>query len=167
MVPAARGRSTEDLMTRIHLAPLAAGLLAAACSGPAPERAKPPVPPPAAKPAPAVPAVVEVIAAKGSGPEGEAWAKELREAVGARAGDLRLAAKGAAPDIVVRIEKLQRGVEFKPEPPGEGETKVVHGTILAGGRTRPFTLGYRGEARTQAEALARHLHTIAKDIAAH
>jgi hypothetical protein len=167
MVAAARGRSTEDLMTRIHLAPLAAGLLAAACSGPAPERAKPPVPPPAATAIPAPPVVVDVVAAKGSGLEGETWAKELREAVGARAGDLQLAAKGTAADIVVRIEKIQHGVAFKPEPPGEGKTEVVHGTFVASGRTRPFTLGYRGEARPQVEALARNLRAIAREIAAH
>jgi hypothetical protein len=109
---------------------------------------------------------VGVVAAEGCGADGEAWATELREAVRARAGDLRLAAEGATPDVVVRIEKVQRGVTVKPEPPGEGETEVVHGTFVAGGRNRPFVLAYRGEARPQTEALARNLRSITKDMAA-
>lgn len=153
-------------MTRIHLLALAAGLVAAACSGPAPERAAPPVPPPAATATPAAPLTVDVVAAKGSGPEGEAWAKELGKAVGARSDDLHLATEGVTADVVVRIEKVQRGVTVKPEPPGEGETEVVHGTFLAGSQSRPFVLAYRGEARPQTEALARNLRAIAKDMAA-
>jgi hypothetical protein len=150
-------------MTRAIPPALAAGLLVAvACAGPAPERGAP-----AATAAPEAPLVVEVVAAAGSGPEGDAWAKELREAVGARAGELRLASKGGAADILVRIEKLQRGVTFSPEPPGEGETQVVHGSFVLGHRTRAFMLGYRGEARPQAEALARNLRAIAKAMSAH
>jgi hypothetical protein len=154
----------EEPMTRAILPALAAGLLAAvACSGPAPKSAAP-TPGPAATAVPG-PLVVGVVAADASGSGVDAWAKELRDAVRARAGELRLAADGETTDIVVRLEKLEQDVKFTPEPPGEGRTAVVRGTFLLGPRTREFRLGYRGEARPQAEALARNLRTIAKEMA--
>ena len=151
-------------MTRAILPALAAGLLVAvACSRPAPEGAAA-TPAPAATATPATPLVVGVVVGAKSGPDAEAWAKELRAAVGAHADELRLAADDGRADLVVRIESVQRHAKFKPEPPGDGEAILMRGTLVLGERTREFTLGYRGEARPQAEALARNLRPIAKDM---
>jgi hypothetical protein len=151
-------------MTRAVSACLAAGLLVAvACSRPEPET-KPMPEPPAATATPAARLIVRVVATPGSG--GDAWAKELRAAVGERTDELELAADDGAADFVVRINKVQRDAKFSPEPPGEGETLVMRGGFVRGDKTREFTLGYRGEVRPQAEALARNLRAIERSMSA-
>ncbi len=118
--------------------------------------------PPPARPTP-VPVSVLVQVAEGAGPLAEAWAEELRTAVSAGHGDLSLvsAAEGAA--VVVRIDKVETGVEVDSVPEGEGEISVMRGAIVVGGSAREFNLNYRGQARPQAEALARNLRGFAAE----
>jgi hypothetical protein len=52
-------------------------------------------------------------------------------------------------------------VKFEPEPAGEGEISVMRGALVTGKTAQPFQLAYKGEARPQAEALARNLRRFA------
>jgi len=149
-------------MTRHSTLALAAVAFLAlgACSGPgAPAALGTPLP---ARPTPA-PVSVLVQVAEGAGPLAEAWAEELRTAVSAGHGDLSLASAPEAAALVVRIDKVQTGVEVASVPEGEGEISVMHGAIVVGGSAREFNLNYRGPARAQAEALARNLRGFAAE----
>ena len=118
--------------------------------------------PPPARPTP-VPVSVLVQVAEGAGPLAEAWAEELRTAVSAGHGDLSLAAAPEAAAVVVRIDKVETGVEVDSVPEGEGEISVMRGAIVVGGSAREFNLNYRGQARPQTEALARNLRGFAAE----
>ncbi len=128
------------------------------CSSPEAPRATPPP----ARPTP-VPVSVLVQVAEGAGPLAEAWAEELRTAVAAGHGDLSLVSAAEAAAVVVRIDKVETGVEVDSVPEGEGEISVMRGAIVVGGSAREFNLNYRGQARAQAEALARNLRGFAAE----
>lgn len=158
---AQRRRPTEDSMTRHALRSLvtvAALWTLAGCSSPEAPRATPPP----ARPTP-VPVLVLVQVAEGAGPLAEAWAEELRTAVLAGHGDLSLASAPEATAVVVRIDRVETGVEVASVPEGEGEISVMRGAIVVGGSAREFNLHYRGQARSQAEALARNLRGFAAE----
>jgi hypothetical protein len=72
-------------------------------------------------------------------------------------GDLSLAPTAEEASVVVRIDTVENGVKVTPEPEGEGEISVMRGALVVGKSAREFHLTYRGEARPQAEALARNL----------
>ena len=130
----------------------------AGCSGPEAPRATPPP----ARPTP-VPVSVLVQVGEDAGPLAEAWAEELRTAVSAGHGDLSLASAPEAAAVVVRIDKVETGVEVASAPEGEGEISVMRGAIVVGDSAREFNLIYRGPARPQAEALARNLRGFAAE----
>ena len=151
-------------MTRHALLSLAvAGLLAlGGCSGPEAPAAL--ATPAAMMPTPAPsPIAVHVQVPEGAGSLAEAWAEELRAAVSAGHGDLSLASTPGEADAVVRIDEVETGVEVTPEPEGEGEISVMRGALVLGDSAREFSLNYRGEARPQAEALARNLRAFAAE----
>ncbi len=151
-------------MTRHALLSLAvAGLLAlGGCSGPEAPAAL--ATPAATMPTPApAPIAVHVQVSEGAGSLAEAWAEELRAAVSAGHGDLSLASTPEDADVVVRIDEVETGVEVTPEPEGEGEISVMRGALVLGDSARDFSLNYRGEARPQAEALARNLRAFAAE----
>lgn len=128
------------------------------CSGPeAPrERAVPDegMPPPAPPPV-----TVHVQVSEGAGEGAEAWAEALRAAITAGHGALILAAAEDA-RVVVRIDEVETGVEVENPPPGEGDISVMRGALLVGESAREFTYVDRGEARVQAERLARNLRGL-------
>jgi hypothetical protein len=99
------------------------------------------------------------------GPGVEDWAKALEAAVAAGQGRLRLVESPEAALVVVRIDTVETGVKVDPEPPGEGEVKVMKGALVVGGNAQEFSLAYRGEAGPQADALARNLRGIAAEQA--
>lgn len=151
-------------MTRHAFLSLAvAGFLAlGGCSGPEAPAAL--ATPAAMMPTPAPsPIAVHVQVPEGAGSLAEAWAEELRAAVAAGHGDLSLASTPEDADVVVRIDEVETGVEARPEPEGEGEISVMRGALVLGDSAREFSLNYRGEARVQAEALARNLRAFAAE----
>lgn len=150
------------MMTRHALLSFATApvLVLVACS--APEAPAALGTPPAARPTP-VPVSVLVQVAEGAGPLAEAWAEDLRTAVSAGHGDLSLASAPEAAAVVVRVDRVETGVEVDPEPEGEGEISVMRGALVVGGSAREFSLAYRGEARPRAEALARNLRAFAAE----
>jgi hypothetical protein len=117
-------------------------------------------------PTPAPPIFVHVQLAEEASAEVEAWAEELRTAVTAGHGDLRLAATPEEAAVVVRIDSVETGVKANPEPEGEGETSMMRGALVLGESAREFNLAYRGEVRPQAEALARNLRGYAAETGA-
>ncbi len=136
--------------------------IALACSppeSPAPQ-ARPATGRPAATPAPVA---VHVLVPDGASPEAEAWGENLRTAVTSGHDDLILAATAEEASVVVRIDTVETGVKATPEPEGEGEISVMRGALVVGGSAREFHLTYRGEARLQAEALARNLRGFAAE----
>jgi hypothetical protein len=114
-------------------------------------------------PTPAPPVFVHVQLSEGAEAAVEAWAEELRTAVTAGHGDLRLAATVEEAAVVVRIDSVDTRVKADPEPEGEGETSVMRGALVLGESAREFNLAYRGEVRPQAEALARSLRGYAAE----
>jgi hypothetical protein len=104
-----------------------------------------------------------VLVPDGADPEAEAWGEELRQAIQAGHGDLSLAPTIDEAAVVVRVDAVETGVEASPEPEGEGEISVMRGALLVGGSAREFHLTYRGEARSQAQALARNLRSFSAE----
>ncbi|MCG6920222.1 MAG: hypothetical protein LJF15_03925 [Acidobacteria bacterium] len=117
--------------------------------------------PAAMMPTPAPPVVVHVQVSEEAGPEAAAWAEELRTAVKEGHGDLSLASTPEEGVVVVRIDSVETGVEADPEPEGEGETTMMRFALVLGEAHREFSLAYKGDARPQAEALARNLRSLA------
>jgi len=113
--------------------------------------------PPAGKPAPKGVISVQVEVASGTAAGAQAWGKELRTALEARADEFRLAKPGETAALVVRIDSVV---------PGQGASSVMNGTLVQGGQSRPFSLNYPGEIRPQAERLARKLRTLAEQTKA-
>jgi hypothetical protein len=135
-------------------------LVAAACSAPGgPEATSTPAPV-AATPAPVM---VYVQVADEPDPAVEAWAQDLVAAIEAGAGDLTLAPTAEEATATVRIDAVESGVEANPEPEGEGEINRMKGALVVGDSAREFSLVYRGDARPQAEALARNLRRFAAE----
>ena len=158
-------------MTRHALLVLAAStvLAGASCSPgespratPSPEAAGAATPPLAAP----APIAVFVTLPEDPGPGVEDWARELRGAIAAGHGGLSIAESPDAALVVVRIDAVGTEAGVRPEPPGEGEIVVARGAIVLGETSRGFSLAYRGEARPQAEALARNLRRFAAERAA-
>jgi len=152
-------------MTRRALVALAASAALAstlACTPPetpAPQ-ASPATGGPTADPGPVH---VHVLVPDGASPQAEAWAEDLRTAVTAGHGNLSLAASPEEAAVVVRIDTVETGVEASEEPEGEGELSVMRGALVVGESAREFHLMYPGEARLQAEALARNLRGFAAE----
>jgi len=163
LVPAQWRRPTEDSTTRhalLSLVTVAAVWTLGGCSGPEAPAAL--ATPAAARPTPA-PVSVLVQVAEGAGALAEAWADELRTAVSAGHGDLSLASAPETAAVVVRIDTVETGVDVASEPEGDGEISVMRGALVVDGSAREFNLNYRGEARPQAEALARNLRAFAAE----
>jgi len=150
-------------MTRLRLAVPAVVLLAAACSTPEGQKAAS-SPPPPASPA-ATPLAVHVAVPEGASDATTQWARDLEAAIRARAGDLVLVADPSAAALVVRILSVEKGAAAGVEAPGEGESMVMRGALVVGDADpKEFNLTYRGDARPQAEALARNLHQFGTDM---
>lgn len=113
--------------------------------------------PPAAKPAAKNVMTVQVEVAPGTAAGAQAWGKELRTALEARTDEFRLAKPGETAALVVRIDSVV---------PGQGASSVMNGTLVQGGKSRPFSLNYPGEIRPQAEKLARNLRKLAEQAKA-
>ena len=138
----------------------AVGLLTVGCSAPdAPAALATPVP---ARPTPA-PMTVLVQVADGAPPLAEAWADELRTAVMAGHGDLSLAESPEDAGVVVRIDDVETDVQVASGEEESGPISVMRGAIVVDGSARVFDLRYPGEARPQAEALARNLRGFAAE----
>jgi hypothetical protein len=156
---------TEETMTRALPFATAALLVVVACSAPEAPRAT-------TTPAPAAPAaalesvVVHILVPKDSGPAVEAWAQALAAAINSGQGGLALATTPDEAVAVVRIDAVETGTDVDPEPEGEGEVNVMRGALVVGESARAFNLVYRGDARPQAEALARNLRRFAAEGAA-
>jgi hypothetical protein len=153
-------------MTRALLLVAAAALLAVVgCSAPeAPQATATSAPAaPAANPQPVV---VHILVPEEPALEVQAWAQALAAAIEAGHGALTLAATPEEAVAVVRIDSVQTGVEWVPEPPGEGEISVMHFALMLGESSREFDIAYRGDATPQAEALARNLRGVAANAAA-
>ena len=152
-------------MTRALPLATAALLVVAACSAPEAPRATS-TPAPAARAAALTPVVVHVLVPEDPDPAVAAWAQALVAAINAGHGGLVLA---TAPDeavALVRIDAVEEGTGVDPEPEGEGEVTVMRGALVVGESARAFNLVYRGDARPQAEALARNLRRFAAEGAA-
>jgi len=150
-------------MTRALLLVATAALLAVvACSAPEAPQATA-TPPPAASPPPVV---VHIQVPEDRGPAVEAWAQALAAAIAGGHGGLALASTPEEAVAVVRIDAVETGAEVDPEPEGEGEVNVMRGALVVGESARAFNLVYRGDARPQAEALARNLRRFAAEGAA-
>jgi hypothetical protein len=105
---------------------------------------------------PPAPLAVFVQAPTPAGPEGEAWARELRAALGARKDEFHVVRREQA-QLVVRLE----GVDALADG-----THVLRGTFLLDGKTQGFTLGYPGPIPSQAERLSRNLRRFADQMKA-
>lgn len=112
---------------------------------------------PASAPAKVVPMTVQVQAAPAADALVQAWVSELRTALEARKDEFRIAKKGEAPELVVRIDSVGKG-------PTDG--KVLNGTLVVGNGSHPFNLSYPGEVALQAEKLARNLRKYADQLKA-
>jgi len=152
-------------MTRALPLAVAAVLVVVACSAPeAPRDASTPAPvAPVAAPEPVV---VHIQMPEDPDPAVLAWAQALSTAITSGQGGLNLAATPEEATAVVRIDTVEKGTEVDPEPEGEGEVSVMRGALVVGERARAFNLVYRGDARPQAEALARNLRRFAAEGAA-
>lgn len=146
-------------LTLVAAAALSTGLACGPPETPAPQ-ARPASGGPAETPAPVA---VHVLVPDGASPEAEAWAEELRTAVTSGHGGLSLAETAEEASVVVRVDAVESGVEVTPEPEGEGEIFVMRGALVVDGSGRQFQLSYRGEARLQAEALARNLRSFSAE----
>jgi hypothetical protein len=119
---------------------------------------------PAATPAPpAAPIAVHVALPANPEPAVAAWAEILATAITSGQGGLTLAATPEEALAVVRIDTVEDGTDVDPEPDGEGELHVMRGALVVGSSARAFNLVYRGDARPQAEALARNLRRLAAE----
>ena len=122
-----------------------------------------------ATPAPAAPAanpqpvMVHILVPEEPAPEVQAWAQALAAAIAAGHGELALASTPEEAVAVVRIDSVRTGVEWTPEPPGEGEISVMHGAFVLGESAREFDFAYRGDTAPYAEALARNLRSFAAE----
>jgi hypothetical protein len=146
-------------MTRALPLVAVALLAAVACSAPGPPEA-------ASTPAPAptpVPVAVYVQVPDEPEPAVEAWAQDFTAAILAGQGQLVLAPSPEEATATVRIDGVESGIEASPEPEGEGEITRMKGVLVVGESAREFSLVYRGEARPQAEALARNLRRFAAE----
>lgn len=113
-----------------------------------------PAPAPAA-PAKVVPMTVDVRIEARTDAAVQAWANELRAALGARKGEFRLAGQGEAPEFVVRIDSIGKR---------EDGTPVLNGSFILGkAAPRPFNYGFT-DVRTEAEKLARNLRKYADQM---
>ncbi len=152
-------------MTRTLPLATAALLVAVACSAPeAPQATSTPAP--VAPPASVQPVVVHIQVPEDAEPAVEAWAQALAGAINAGHGGLALAPTPEAAAAVVRIDTVEAGATVNPEPEGEGEVNVMRGALVVGESARAFNLVYRGDARPQAEALARNLRRFSAEGAA-
>jgi len=138
----------------VRPAAVAAAVLCAACSAPPAERSAAQDAPPASA---APPLAVHVAVPEDASEAAAAWARALEAAIAARTGDLEVASDAAGAGLVVRVLSVE-SAPGDTEAPGEGEAFVMRGALVAGETTQEFNLTYRGEARAQAEALARNLH---------
>lgn len=151
-------------MTRPLTLAGAALLAVTACSAPAP-------PETASTPAPASPAATpQALAVHVQVPEEpeaavEAWAQALRSAIVSGQGGLTLAATPEEAGAVVLIGTVEKGAEGGPAPAGEGELYVMRFALVVDDKARELSVVYRGEARPQAEALARNLRRVAAEVA--
>lgn len=112
----------------------------------------------APRPAPAKPAApmtVAVEVAPSAGPAGQQWGQELRTALETRKDEFRLARKGEKAELVVHIDSVAAA-------PRGGS--VMNGSLAIAARVSPFNVTYPGEARPQAEALARNLRRFAEQL---
>jgi hypothetical protein len=110
-----------------------------------------------AAPAKVVPMVVEVRTAPKAAADVQAWAKELRAALGARKEEFRLAKAGETPELVVRIDSIGT------RPDG---TPVLNGALVVGkAAPRSFDYGFT-DVRAEAERLARNLRRLADQMKA-
>ena len=152
-------------MTRALPLATAALLALVACSAPeAPQATS--TPEPVAPGAALQPVVVHVLVPEDPDPAVEAWAQALVAAIDAGHGGLALATTPDEAVALVRIDAVETGTEVDPEPEGEGEVNVMRGALVVGETARVFNLVYRGDARPQAEALARNLRRFAAEGAA-
>ena len=149
-------------MTRQAVVSLAAVAVLVACACSAPEAPAALGTPPPARPAEAL-VTVSVLVPDDAGDLAEAWAEELRIAVSGGHGDLTLAASPEEATVVVRIDGVETGEAAASGEEDGGKVSVMHGALVVGGSPREFNLNYHGEARPQAEALARNLRSFASE----
>lgn len=115
-----------------------------------------PAPAPAA-PAKVVPMTVDVRTEAKADAAVQAWAKELRSALGARKDEFRLVGPRETPEFVVRIDSIGK------RPDG---TPVLNGSFVLG-KTAPRSFNYGfTDARAEAEKLARNLRKYADQMKA-
>jgi hypothetical protein len=114
-----------------------------------------PAPAPAA-PAKLVPMTVDVRTEAKADAAVQAWAKELRAALGARKDEFRLSGPGETPEFVVRIDSIGRR---------EDGTPVLNGSFVLGKAQRSFNYGFT-DVRAEAEKLARYLRKYADQMKA-
>jgi hypothetical protein len=149
-------------MTRALLLVVAAPLVVVACSTPDAPRATS-TPAPVVPAADATPVAVHIQVPDPAEPAVAAWAQELTAAIASGQGNLVLASTPEEAAATVRIDAVEVGAEVSPEPDGEGEISVMRGALAVGESAREFNLVYRGDARPQAEALARNLRRFATE----
>ena len=109
-----------------------------------------------AAPAKVVPMTVDVRTGAKADAAVQAWAKELRAALGARKDEFRLAGPVETPEFVVRIDSVGRG---------QGDVEVMNGAFVVGKTTRPFNYSFVN-VRAEAEKLARNLRKYADQMKA-
>jgi hypothetical protein len=110
-----------------------------------------------AAPAKVVPIAVDVRTDAKADAAVQAWAKELRTALGARKEEFRIVAPGQTPEFVVRLDSIGK------RPDG---TPVLNGSFVLGkGTPRPFDYGYT-DVKAEAEKLARNLRKYADQMRA-
>ena len=115
-----------------------------------------PAPAPAA-PVKVVPMTVDVRTEAKPDAVVQAWAKELRAALGARKDEFRLVGPGETPEFVVRIDSIGK------RPDG---TPVLNGSFILG-KTAPRSFDYGfADVRAEAEKLARNLRKYADQMKA-
>jgi hypothetical protein len=113
-----------------------------------------PAAPAPAAPAKVVPLTVQVEADPKADATVQAWAKELRTALGERKDEFRLALPAEKPEFLVRIDSIGKG---------EGGTPILNGALVLGKTTRPFAYSFT-DVKTQAQALARNLRKYADQM---
>jgi hypothetical protein len=110
-----------------------------------------------AAPAKVVPMTVDVRTEAKADAAIQAWAKELRAALGARKDEFRLAGPGETPEFVVRIDSIGKRQDGTP---------VLNGSFVLG-KTAPRSFDYGfTDVRAEAEKLARNLRKYADQMKA-